>query len=377
LSVSRSSLALRVAVDARKLHDGGIGTYIRGLVGALATSCPRDEWIVLVDPAQQGAMRWPGRVREVAVRAGKYGLAEHFVVPAAARGVHAQLLHAPHYTLPLGWNGPAVVTIHDLIHVRFARFHKPGAGLYARAVAGLAARRATAVIADSEATRHDIVELLGAPVEKVRVVPLGVSPLLKPATAVDIALFRSDHRLPGDYVLYVGARKRHKNLELLVRAWGVMRPGDRPPLVLSGPAWRDDAPLARLAHELGVEESIQFSGDVHDEIALACLYSGAALLVQPSLAEGFGLPPLEAMACGVPVLSSDAGSLPEVLGDAAVYRPPADPAAWAAAVLELLADGERRTALGARGRAHAAGYTWERTAELTRAIYAEAVAERR
>jgi alpha-1,3-rhamnosyl/mannosyltransferase len=116
---------------------------------------------------------------------------------------------------------------------------------------------------------------------------------------------------------------------------------------------------------------------VHDEIALACLYSGAALLVQPSLAEGFGLPPLEAMACGVPVLSSDAGSLPEVLGDAAVYRPPADPAAWAAAVLELLADGERRTALGARGRAHAAGYTWERTAELTRAIYAEAVAERR
>ena len=147
----------------------------------------------------------------------------------------------------------------------------------------------------------------------MRVVPLGVSPLLQPAAAVDIAVFRSDHALPAQYVLYVGARKRHKNLELLVRAWGVMRPNERPPLVLSGPAWSGSDPLARLAHELGVETSIKFSGDVHDEVGLSCLYSGAALVVQPSLAEGFGLPPLEAQACGVAVLSSDAGSLPEVL----------------------------------------------------------------
>jgi glycosyltransferase involved in cell wall biosynthesis len=369
--------SLRVAVDARKLHDGGIGTYIRGLVGALAVACPEDEWTVLVDPAQRGAMRWPGAVREVAVRAGKYGLAEHLVVPAAARRAHAELLHAPHYTLPLGWGGPSVVTIHDLIHVRFARFQKPGVGLYARAVAGLAARRAAVVIADSEATRRDIVQLLGAPEAKVRVVPLGVSPRFQPASAEDIAVFRTDRALPAGYVLYVGARKRHKNLELLVRAWGVLPPGDRPPLVLSGPPWREDSPLARLARELGVDDSLRFSGDVHDEVALSCLYSGAALVVQPSLAEGFGLPPLEAMACGVPVLSSDAGSLPEVLGDAAVFLPPRDPEAWAAGVLELLADDPRRATLGARGRARAATYTWARTAERTRAIYDEAVGRRR
>jgi glycosyltransferase involved in cell wall biosynthesis len=375
--MSRLNGSLRVAVDARKLHDGGIGTYIRGLVGALALSCPRDEWFVLVDPADQGGTRWPRGVREAPVRAGKYGFAEHFAVPAAARGVDAELLHAPHYTLPLGWGGPSVVTIHDLIHVRFPRFHKPGVGLYARTMAGLAVRRASVVIADSEATRRDVVELLGAPAVKVRVVPLGVSPLLKPAAAADIAVFRTDHALPAQYVLYVGARKRHKNLELLLRAWGVMRPGERPPLVLSGRAWSGDQPLARLAHELGVEQSIKFSGDVHDEVALACLYSGAALVVQPSLAEGFGLPPLEALACGVAVLSSDAGSLPEVLGDAAVYLPPQDPAAWAMRVLELLADGERRATLGSRGRAHAATYTWARTAELTRAIYDEAAGKGR
>jgi glycosyltransferase involved in cell wall biosynthesis len=269
-----------------------------------------------------------------------------------------------------------VVTIHDLIHVRFARFHKPGAGLYARAVAGLAARRAAVVIADSEATRRDIVELLGAPAEKVLVVPLGVSPLLKPAAAVDIALFRSDHRLPGEYVLYVGARKRHKNLELLLHAWATMPAAERPPLVLSGPAWTAREPLAVLAGTLGVANSIRFAGELRDERELSCLYSGAALLVQPSLAEGFGLPPLEAMACGLPVLASDAGSLPEVLGDAAELLPPREPAAWAAAVQRLLSDSTARAQLVARGSKRVGGFTWERTAAATRAIYAEALSTR-
>ncbi len=364
---------MRVAVDARKVYDGGIGTYVRGLLGALAVSFPRDEYTALVDPAQKGSMRWPGEVHEVAVRAGKYGLAEHLVIPRAARHARAELLHAPHYTLPLGWSGPSVVTIHDLIHVRFAHLQRPGVGVYARVVAGLAVRRAAVVIADSAATKLDVVELLGARAEKVRVVPLGVSPLLKPVPAVDIAVFRSDRLLPAQYVLYVGARKRHKNLELLVRAWGAMRPNERPPLVLSGTPWSERDPLARLAHMLGVDSVIRFAGDLHDEVSLACLYSGAALVVQPSLSEGFGLPPLEALACGVAVLSSDAGSLPEVLGDAAVYLPPRDPQAWAAEVLGLLADGALRTTLATRGRARAATFTWARTAQMTRAIYDEAV----
>ncbi len=364
---------MRVAIDARKLHDGGIGTYIRGLVGALAATPGKDEWTALLEPAHLGRMRWGGNVHEAGVRAGKYSIAEHFAVPRAARSVHAELLHSPHYTLPLGWGGPAVVTIHDLIHVRFAHLYRPGAGLYARAMAGLAARKAAVVIADSEATRRDVLELLGVPAAKVHVVPLGVSPALKPVPAADLAVFRSERQLPAQYVLYVGARKRHKNLELLLRAWGVMRPGERPPLVLSGLPWDDDAPLARLARTLGVERSIRFSGALPDDASLACLYSGAALVAQPSLAEGFGLPPLEALACGVAVLSSDAGSLPEVLGDCAVYRPPRDPEAWAHEVLCLLNDGGLRTTLGARGRVRAATFTWARTAQMTRALYDEAL----
>ena len=364
---------MRVAVDARKMQDGGIGTYIRELVRALAAGHREDEWNVLVEPAQRGRNRWPGEVREWPVHAAKYGIAEHFAVPAAARRANAELLHAPHYTLPLGWEGPAVVTIHDLIHIRFAHFHRPGTGLYARTVAGLAARRARIVIADSEATRRDVVELLGVPLEKVRAVPLAVSSEIRRADPASETRFRAERGLPARYVLYVGARKRHKNLELLLHAWAALSPAERPPLVLSGPPWAGSEPLARLAERLRVGDGIRFAGDLADERELSCLYSGAALLVQPSLAEGFGLPPLEAMACGAVVLSSDAGSLPEVLGDAAVLLPPRDPAAWAARVLELLSDDAKRATLIARGRERAARFTWQRTAALTHAIYEEAL----
>jgi glycosyltransferase involved in cell wall biosynthesis len=367
---------VRVALDARKLFDGGIGSYIRGLLGALAAGSPGDEWTALVDPADLGTVRWPGAVRERAVRAGKYGLAEHVAVPAEARRAHAELLHAPHYTLPLGWAGPSVVTIHDLIHIRFARFHRPGAALYARAMAGLAARRARVVIVDSQSTRTDVIELLATPEAKVRVIPLGVSTGIRRVDAESAARFNAERALPAGHVLYVGARKRHKNLELLLRAWATMPAGERPPLVLSGPAWTAREPLAVLAGTLGVANSVRFAGELRDERELSCLYSGAALLVQPSLAEGFGLPPLEAMACGLPVLASDAGSLPEVLGDAAELLPPREPAAWAAAVLRLLSDSTARAQLVARGSKRVAGFTWERTAAATRAIYAEALSTR-
>jgi hypothetical protein len=199
---------VRIALDARKLFDGGIGTYIRELLSALSTSYPQDEWIALVDPADAGRVRWRGPVLEHPVHARKYGLAEHVVVPAEARRAGAELLHAPHYTLPLGWSGPSVVTIHDLIHIRFARFHRPGTALYARLMAGLAARRAAVVIADSEATKRDVVELLGTRAERVRVVPLGVSRDLKPADDATVARFLAERRLPERYVLYVGARTR-------------------------------------------------------------------------------------------------------------------------------------------------------------------------
>jgi glycosyltransferase involved in cell wall biosynthesis len=364
---------LRVALDARKLHDGGIGTYIRGLLDAFAAEPDGDTVVALVDPEHVSAVTSRGGVSAMPVRAGKYGVLEHVRVPAAARRAGATLLHEPHYTLPLGWGGRSVVTVHDLTHLRFPQFYPPGASLYARAMAGLATRRAQVVITDSEAGRRDVIERLGVSGDKVRSILLGLSPVFSPVEPEALAHFRALHQLPSEYVLYVGARKRHKNLELLLDAFALLPERERPKLVLAGVPWDGDHPLARRARDRGVEPSIQFAPAIADDHALAALYSAAALYVQPSLAEGFGLPPLEALACGAPVLSSDAGSLPEVLGNAGRFLPPSNPDAWAAAIREMLSDSSGRAERSARGRAHAAGFTWARAASETRRAYADAM----
>ncbi len=363
----------RVAVDARKLFDGGIGTYTRELVAALAAREPELALTLLVAPGDRGRVRWPRPLAEQPVAAGKYGFAEHWRVPAAAHASGATLLHEPHYTLPWLWRGASVVTIHDLIHLKFPQFFPPGADVYARLMAGEAVRRAHVVLADSECTRRDILEQLGGDPGRVHVTPLGVSAAFTPASREECDAFRASRALPADFVLYVGARRRHKNLVLLLRAWAAMRAPQRPPLVLSGRAWSPDDPLAREADALGVGGSVHFAGDPKDDGELRLLYASAALLVQPSLYEGFGLPPVEAMACGTPVLSSDAGSLAEVVGDAAATLPPRDPEAWATQVLALLGDASGREARIARGIARAATYRWERTAELTRQAYEDAL----
>ena len=364
---------LVVAMDARKLWDGGIGTHIRGTLGALGAHRDRLQMVALVDPNDRGSVRWPGdAVREWPVRAAKYGVDEHWTVPTAARRAGAKVLHEPHYTLPFGWRGPAVVTIHDLIHLRFPRFFRPGTSIYARALAGSACARARRVLVDSEATRQDVLELLNAPADKIRVVPLAVPDEIRRPPEDEVEAFRTAHRLPRGFMLYVGARKPHKNLGLMLDALATMPEGSRPPWVLAGPAWTPDHALARQAAALGVAGCVGFCDVARDDRALSCLYAAADLYVQPSLAEGFGLPPLEAMACGTPVLSSNTTALPETVGDAAALLPPHDPERWATEITALLADSRRRAEMARAGLARARSFSFARTAELTAQAYFEA-----
>ena len=363
-----------IGIDARKLRDGGIGTYVRHLIEALLAEPRGHRFALFLDPKDFGTTTWSDRVtREIAVRAGKYSIAEHWVLAAAARAARVDLFHAPHYTLPLAWNGPAVVTIHDLIHVRYPQFFPAGAALYARTIAGLAARRARVVIANSEHTRGDIIEALDVPPDRVRVIPLGVSSAITRRDPELVAEFRRARSLPEDYLLYVGARRGHKNLGMLLRALAAIPASDRPPLVLSGRAWSASDPLARLAARLGIGPWIHFAGDFDDDDALSCCYSGAALYVQPSLTEGFGLPPLEAMACGTPVLCSTGGALPGTVGEAAERLDPIEPVLWAQAIVTLLRDSSRRSELARRGLTHARRFTWAEAARRTLDVYESAV----
>jgi len=365
---------LRIGVDARKLRDGGIGTYIRNLLGVFFGRPEGHRFVIFLLAEDLGSLtRADSPAEEVKVRAGKYSVSEHWLLARAARRAQVDLYHSPHYTLPLPIQCPAIVTVHDLIHVRFARFFPAGAGIYARTIAGAAVRKARLVLVDSPHVRDDVQEILGVSPDRVRIVPLGISKEFTRRSAEDSGRFLHERSLPSAYFLYVGARKKHKNLALLIDALERLPPSDRLPLVLSGPAWNMAHPLAQRAQQAGVATCIHFSGPLHGDDDLALLYSGAALYVQPSLDEGFGLPPLEAMSCGTPVLSSSAGALRETLGDAAVLLPPSEPEVWAESMTELLQNSLRREELIRRGLAHARTFTWERTAQLTMDAYGEAL----
>ena len=364
---------MKIGVDARKLRDGGIGAYTRQLLEGYAAMPRGHTFVAFVSPADETIVARPGGVvSESVVRAGKYGLVEHVAVPNAARAQGVDLLHSPHYTLPLGWFGPAVVTIHDLIHIAYPSFFRPGAAVYARVMAGLAARRARRVLVDSRHTRDEVLRLLRVPERKVRIVPLAVDPGFTRPPDVDIDAFRAERGLPVGYLLYVGARVRHKNLALLFATLAGFREPERPVLVLSGGPWTNDHPLALEAARFGVSSHVRFAGFLEDTAALSRLYAGAALYVHPAITEGFGLPPLEAMACGTAVLSSNGGSLPEVVGDAGVLLPPDDPGAWRDAIRELLGSAEKRATLVCAGTAQVARFPTSRMIAGTLDAYEEA-----
>src|SRR5882762_3532987 len=203
-STSRGG-TVRIGVDPRKLRDGGIGTYIRNLLGVFFGRSDGHRFVVFLLQEDMGSMARPGTpAEEVRVRAGKYSVSEHWLLARAARRAQVDLYHSPHYTLPLPIHCPAVVTVHDLIHVRFARFFPAGAGIYARTIAGAAVRKARLVLVDSSHVKEDVHEILGVSADRVRIIPLGVSKRFTRRSTADTERFLSERGLPSAYFLYVG-----------------------------------------------------------------------------------------------------------------------------------------------------------------------------
>jgi glycosyltransferase involved in cell wall biosynthesis len=303
-------------------------------------------------------------------------LATQVTVPATIAGSRHDVFHFPaHGDAPaLGGRG-LVVTVHDLILEVMARDYDPRHALpfrIARALERSAVRRACAIVSDSAVTRDDLVSRYRVPGERVHVAHLGLHPrFTRPADSeITATLDRLELRRP--YVLYLGGIDARKDMPALLEAWAQARSAAAEPmtLVIAGRVReaRGFPALLDRARQLGVEPTLSFPGHVADE-DLPALHAGARVFAFPSRYEGFGFPPLEAMACGAPVLSSGGGSLREVLGDAALVTPPGDTAAFAAGLTRLLADETLRRDLAARGPAHAARFTWERTAEATVAAY--------
>lgn len=341
------------------LGYSGIGTYLSNVLPGVLARCQALEPTVIVPPRLdvEQATTLAGLARSIASRVRPLTLGEAWRPPAAT---HDALWWTPHFNVPLRFGGRLVVTLHDLLPLaerRGALLPRAAVAVWLRQIR----KRAARVICDSEFTRRQAVELGGIERTRTRVVPLGVRPSTRP---------RTDAEPP--YVLFVGILKPHKNLGALARAFS--RISEQVPhrlvVVARRTGLRDvDRDALAAVQQLGsrAELTENVSAD-----ALAALMCDADVLVQPSLAEGFGLPPLEAMAAGTPVLAARAGALPEVCGDAARYCDPRSERDIAEQLLELLSDAALRVRLAAAGRARAASYTWERCADGTAQAILEA-----
>ncbi|GAB4445434.1 MAG: glycosyltransferase family 1 protein [Chloroflexi bacterium OHK40] len=295
--------------------------------------------------------------------------------PALARA-RPDLLFVPAHVIP-AMHPPSVVTIHDLGYLAFPEAHTARRRLELHLTTRWSLRSARRVIAISSATRDDLVRHYQADPARIAVVHHGLSPGFCPVAPETVAAVRARYGIDQDYFLYVGTIQPRKNLARLIEAFALMQDtgsNPTPPLlVIAGRRGWLSAPIERLATELGLDGRVRFVGYLpeHD---LPAMLSGATAFVFPSLYEGFGMPVLEAMACGAPVLTSTTSALPEVAGDAALMVDPADTGAIAAALVRLAGEPKLRAELRVRGLDRAAHFTWERCARETIAVFDAALA---
>jgi len=366
---------VKIGIDARKLHDFGIGTYIRNLLRQLARLDKDSEFVVLCQPGDREAIATLGaNFRPLPETARNYSIAEQVRVPLALKRERVTLFHAPHYVLPPLVRCRSVVTIHDCIHLMFPQYLPNRLALtYARTSIRLAAKRATRVLTVSESSKRDILRFVDLPPEKIDVIynafdeRFGVEPREE-----DVVRVKERYQLHDEFVLYAGNVKPHKNLERLITAFHLVRQRglDHLKLVLIGDDISKYAALRRAVHRYQLHRYVRFLGYLPEE-TLAVMYRLSSVFVFPSLYEGFGLPPLEAMASGTPVVTSNVSSLPEVAGNAAILVDPYDPDALADAMLRVLTDESLRQDLRRRGLERARQFSWEQSVGRIRRIYDE------
>ncbi len=368
----------RVAIDARKLHDFGIGTYIRNLLTGLARLDRQTEFVVLCRPpdcARIGALG--ANFRGVPERSGNYSITEQLLIPLALRRVRAQIFHEPHYVLPPLVPCRSVVTIHDCIHLMFPQYlPNRFAYFYARGSLAAASRRADRVLTVSETSRQDIIRLLGVPPDKVTVIYNAIEERFwDEPSEEDRRRVQERYQLHDPFLLYAGNVKPHKNLERLIDAFAVVcaRGLDPLKLIVIGDDISAHAGLRRKVLRYQLHKRIRFLG-FQPQDTLAVMYRLASAFVFPSLYEGFGLPPVEAMASGTPVVTSNVSSLAEVAGDAAMLVDPYDPEAIADGIIRVLTDDGLRRDLIARGLRRARSFSWEASVQRIHRIYADVAA---
>ncbi len=356
-------------------RSAGISWYIANLLKELGPVAPDLRYTALLrEPLAETpnlsrrVTRWP--THRPAVRIAW----EQLVQPLLLHQTEADLLHAMAFVAPIISPCPFVVTVYDLSFLRYPQAFRPLNRAYLRHLTAYSVKRARRVIAISESTRQDVIQQLGKPAAQVRTVYCGADDSFQPMSKAAVAEFKRQQGLPNQFVLYLGTLEPRKNVAGLIRAYAAWHKRDSaawPLFIAGGKGWYYEEIFA-LVESLGVTDAVHFPGYI-PQTELTAWYNAADLFVYPSHFEGFGLPVLEAMACGTPVITSDVSSLPEVAGEAARLVPPSDPAALADTLAELAHSPDLRAELRPRGLAQAARFRWDKAARETAAVYREAL----
>jgi glycosyltransferase involved in cell wall biosynthesis len=363
-----------LAIDLRALvpEATGIGVYTRNLLLALSRQAEGFRLLGLSHKRPRGAEELEAAGVAIEVQPAPLGVIwQQVQLPRRLARGDVDLFWSPLMTLPLASRVKSVVTIHDLTTVLYPETHTAKTRFSILPFLERSLDRARRIVAVSQATAADLAFHFPDCAPRVRVVYEGVDPVFTPGTQEEIAAIRRELGAPEGYILYVGTLEPRKNVGVLVAAWEALRFDDpaTPSLVLAGGAgWHSDALRARIESLSGVTSL----GRV-DDARLVRLFQGARVFAYPSVYEGFGLPPLEAMACGVPTVVSSASSLPEVVGDASVQVDPHDAEGLASALKKILDDPARAADLSRRGLLRAARFRWEDAARELAEVFREAL----
>ncbi len=378
MKLPQNKYLMRIAFDVRKLNDFGIGTYIRNLVQHLAALTKEEEFYLISHEQERAELgELPENFRFLTDPTNESILWNDLVLPHLLRKRQIQLLHTPHYREPRFLPCKSVITVHDCVHILFPNYASSrGAYEKAKKATRRAIRNCSRIIAVSEATRRDLVRLFGVPEEKVTVVYNGIDELaVAHTTPEEERQVLERYQIQDPFLLYAGNIRPHKNVARLIEAFSVLKSELREDerwkslkLMIIGDELSKHQFLRRTVVRSGVQHDVRFLGFVPYE-TLRVFYKSAQIFVFPSLHEGFGLPPLEAMANGTPVVTSNVSSLPEILGDAALLVNPENVFEISKGIRHLLYDLHLRSALIQKGYQQVRLYSWRKAAEAILKTY--------
>ncbi len=363
---------MRIGIDARTTYyrKAGIGQYILRLIEGLAEVDSRNEYLILQSRKDKDILAHGSNFKRVSLWTPSHHRLEQFTLPLEINRLNLDVLHSPDFIPPFRCSCKSVITIHDLAFLLYPHFLTRESARYYGQI-DQAVIHADHIIAVSEATKRDAIRLLGVPERKITVIYEAASPIYHPLDKEEARRKVGErYGLNDDFILFVGTIEPRKNLPTLLRAYRQLLDDYRVEanLVVAGRRGWLFEEVFELTDELRLTERVHFLGRVPVG-DLPYLYNAAQLLVLPSFYEGFGLPPLEAMACGTPVVVSNVSSLPEVVGDAGLLVDPEDAPGLAVAIWRVLTDEELRVELVGKGLKRAKCFSWEKAARRTLEIY--------